>query len=173
LGDLEAAIDYGLLGQRVECIIRYAGSAQGLLHDRLRQAFAGHTTGTPLQALVEAPITSATYPQLREDHPLVPTFKIEMDVCRWLFGRAGEALPGKVPAALAAAARALADLFAPAVEAPVCRALAEVTAEVFALERHALRAIAREQGTLNARIQRAPGRPLVGADIVAYNRPRT
>jgi hypothetical protein len=185
LGDLEAAIDYGLLGQRVECIVRYAGSAQGLLHDRLRQAFAGHTTGTPLQALVEAPITSAIYPQLREDHPLVPTFKIEMEVCRWLFGRAGEALPGKVsgasldeimkldPAAVAASARALADLFAPVVEAPICNALAEVTAEVFAIERHALRAIAREQGTLNARLQRAPGRPLVGSDIVAYNRPRT
>jgi hypothetical protein len=188
LGDLEAAIDYGLLGQRVECIVRYAGSAQGLLHDRLRQAFVGHTTGTPLQVLVEAPITSATYPMLREDHPLVPTFKMEMAVCRWLFGRAGEALPGKVsgasldevmaldPAALATDARRLSEILAdalPNVDDAIRRELAAVTAEVFATERHALRAIAREQGTLNACIHRAPGRPLVGADLVAYNRPRT
>ncbi|HET9627330.1 MAG TPA: hypothetical protein VFP84_38490 [Kofleriaceae bacterium] len=189
LGDLEAAIDYGLLGQRVECIVRYAGSAQGLLHDRLRQAFVGHTTGTRLQELVEAPITSATYSMLREDYPLVSTFKLEMSVSRWLFGRAGEALPGKVDGAsldeimqldrdaLAAAAGALGDLFAAALPdpalAPICRELAAVTAEVFAIERRALRAVGATQAKLNERIQRAPGRPLTGLDLVAYNRPRT
>ena len=82
LGDLEAAIDYGLLGQRIESVVRYLGASQGLLHDRLRVAFAGHSPRTALQDQVEAPIDFAHYPLLREDHPLVDTFKLELDVSR-------------------------------------------------------------------------------------------
>ena len=42
LGELDAALDYGLLGQRVESAVRFLGATQGLLHERLRAAFAGH-----------------------------------------------------------------------------------------------------------------------------------
>jgi hypothetical protein len=191
VGDLEAAIDYGLLGQRIESVVRFLGNSQGLLHERLRAAFAGHGPRTELQDRVEAPIDSAHYPLLREDFPLVETFKLELDVSRWLFARAGEALPGKVdgssldelmqldPAAQAASQRRLAELFAHALPAdkalrePICSELAAVAADVFALERRCLRVVEREQGTLNAQLRRRPGRALTGVDLAVYNRPRT
>jgi hypothetical protein len=190
LGDLQAAIDYGLLGQRIESVVRFLGSSQALLHDRLRVAFEGHTPRTALQDRVEAPIDTAHYPLLRVDHPLVETCKLEIDVSRWLFARAGEALVGLVdprsldevmqldPAAQAASQRRLAEFFAHALPAdqaprePICSELAAVAADVFALERRCLRVVEREQGTLNERLQRRPGRPLTGADLAAYNRPR-
>ncbi|HEX7842879.1 MAG TPA: hypothetical protein VF469_35640 [Kofleriaceae bacterium] len=190
LGDLEAAIDYGLLGQRVESAVRFLGASQGLLHERLRAAFEGHSPRTELQERVEVPIDAAHYPLLRDDYPLVETFKLELDVDRWLFARAGEALPGKVdgasldevmkldPAAQAVSQRRLAEFFAHALAAdkavsePICSELAAVAADGFALERRCLRVVGREQGKLNERLQRQPGRALTGADLAAYTRPR-
>jgi len=185
LGDLDAAIDYGLLGQRIESVVRYFGSAQALLHDRLRAAFDGRSPQTKLQELVEAPIDSEHYPLLRDDFPLVETFQRELDVSRWLFARAAEALAGQVdpgsldeimaldPAAQATSQRQLAELFAPAVPEPICSELAAVAADVFALERRCLRIVAREQGALNERLQRRPGSALTGVDLASYNRPRS
>jgi hypothetical protein len=190
LGDLDAALDYGLLGQRVESAVRYLGNAQGLLHERLRGALAGQHPRTALHELVEAPIDASRYPQLRDDHPLVETFQIELEVSRWLFDRAGEALAGVVeagsldehvrldPAALAASARQLAELFAHvvpaerAVAAPRAGEVASIFAESFALERRCLRLIEREQGKLNERLRRSAGRQLTSVDLATYNRPR-
>jgi hypothetical protein len=139
---------------------------------------------------VEVPIDLEHYPMLRIDHPLVETFKLEIDVNRWLFTRAGEALPGKVdggsldelmaldPAAQAASQRRLAEFFAHALPAdkavsePILGELAAVAADVFALERRCLRVVGREQGKLNERLRRQPGRALTGVDLAAYNRPR-
>ncbi|HEY0476371.1 MAG TPA: hypothetical protein VGD37_02555 [Kofleriaceae bacterium] len=191
LGDLDAAIDYGLLGQRIESTVRFLGNSQGLLRERLRAAFHGHSPRTALQELIEAPVDSEHQPQLRLNHPLADTLKLELEVSRWLFGRAGEALPGKVdggsldelmrldPAAQAASQRRLAEFFAHALPAdkavtePICSELAAVAADVFALERRCLRIVEREQGKLNERLRRPPGRPLTSADLAAYNRPRT
>ncbi len=190
LGDLEAAIDYGLLGQRIESVVRYLGASQGLLHERLRAAFDGHLPRTTLQELVEAPVDQAHYPMLRDDLPLVETFQRELDLSRWLFARAGDALPGKVDAASldelvkldpkeqAASQRRLAELFAhalptdKAVREPVCSELAAVAAAAFALERRCLRIVAREQGTLNERLRRQPSRALTSVDLATYTRPR-
>jgi hypothetical protein len=190
LGDLEAALDYGLLGQRVEAVVRFLGASQGLLHERLRAAFEGHSPRTALQEQVEAPIDTQRYPLIRLNDTLRETFEHEINVTRWLFARAGEALPGKVdgtsleehmkldPAAQAASQRRLAEFFAHALPAdkalsePICSELAAVAADVFALERRCLRSVAREQGKLNERLRRPPGRPLTGADVATYNRPR-
>ena len=190
LGDLEAAIDYGLIGQRIESAVRFLGSSQGLLHERLRAAFAGHSPRSELQHRVEAPIDSKHYPLLRDDHPLVEAFKLEIDVSRWLFARAGEGLAGKVaagsldevmqldPAAQAVSQRRLAEFLAHALPAgvavrePICSELAAVAADGFALERRCLRVVEREQGQLNERLRRRPGRALTGVDLAAYNRPR-
>jgi hypothetical protein len=181
LGDLEAAIDYGLLGQRIESVVRYLGASQALLHERLRVAYAGRTPPTALQQLVEAPITQEHYPLLRTDLPLVETCQREIDLSRWLFARAGEALPGKVvagsldeltqldPAEQATSQRRLAELFG---SEPVRDELAAVAAAVFALERRCLRIIEREQGTLNERIKRARGRQLTSIDLATFTRPR-
>jgi hypothetical protein len=189
-GDLEAAIDYGLLGQRIESVVRYLGASQGLLHERLRAAFEGTSPRTELQDQVEAPIDSQHYPMLREDHSLVETFHQELDVSRWLFARAGEALSGKIdsgsldelmrldPAAQATSQRRLAELFAQALPAdkvvrePIGSELAAVAADVAALERRCLRIVKREQGTLNERLRRRPGRALTSVDLAAYTRPR-
>lgn len=184
LGDLEAAIDYGLLGQRIESVVRFFGASQGLLHERLRVAFDGHLPRTKLQDRVEAPITPEHYPLLRTDHPLAETFQREIDLSRWLFARAGEALPGKVggasldelvqldPAEQAACQRQLAEVFADALPAPLGEELADVAARGFALERRCLRILAREQGTLNERLARPSSRGLTSADLAAYTRPR-
>lgn len=190
LGDLEAAIDYALLGQRVESVVRYFGASQGLLHERLRAAFAGREPRTALHDKVDISIDAKQFPMLRDDYPLVETFKLERQIDRWLFDRAGEALPGKVepgsledvmrldPAAQAASQRRLAEFFAhalppdKAVGEPVCSELAAVAADVFALERRCLRTIAREQGKLNERLRRPQGRTLTSADLPAYTRPR-
>ena len=190
LGDLEAAIDYGLIGQRVESVVRYFGASQGLLHERLRAAFAGRTPRSQLHDKVDIPIDAAHYNLLRDDYPLDQSFKLELEIDRWLFDRAGEGLTGKVgaaslaevmkldPAAQATSQRRLAEFFAhalppdKAVSEPVCSELAAVAADVFALERRCLRVIAREQGKLNERLRRASGRTLVGADLEAFTRPR-
>lgn len=190
LGDIDAALDYGLIGQRIEAVVRALGALQGLLHERLRAAFVGHLPRTALQDAVEAPIDAAHYPLLREDHPLEETFQREIDLSRWLFARAGEALVGKVdsasldelvkldPAEQAASQRRLAELFAHAlppdqvVPEPICAELAAVASSAFALERRCLRIVAREQGTLNERLARRPGRALTSVDLATFTRPR-
>jgi hypothetical protein len=135
---------------------------------------------------VEAPITPEHYPLLRTDLPLAETFQREIDLSRWLFARAGEALSGKVdarsldelvtldPAEQATSQRRLAEVFAQALPAdsPICSELAAVAAGVFALERRCLQILAREQGTLNVRVGRPPGRALTSVDLAAYTRPR-
>jgi len=181
LGDLQAAIDYGLLGQRIEAVVRFFGASQALLHERLRVAYADHLPQTALQALVEAPVDAEHYPLLRTDLPLVETCEREIDLGRWLFARAGEALAGKVaagtlddlvaldPTEQATSQRRLAEVFA---TEPVAGTLAAVAAAVFALERRCLRIVEREQRTLNERLGRAPGRALTSADLAAFTRPR-
>jgi hypothetical protein len=195
LGDLEAALDYGLLGQRVEATMRFLGASHGLLHQRLKAAFdalpADHTRSALEQSL-DVPIDIQHYPMLRlaVNSSLVETFQREVEVSCWLFARAGEALPGKIdagrlqdrvaldPAAQAAAARRLADFLATAL--PPEHALGEalrgeaaaVIADAYALERRCIRVAEREQGILNDRLRRAAGRPLTGLDVAAFNRPR-
>ena len=189
LGDLEAALDYGLLGQRVESVVRFLGASHGLLHERLREVFAGHLPRTALQERVEAPIDTTHYPLLRDDFPLVETFRRELDLSRWLFARTAEALPGKVNGASldelvkldgaeqATSQRRLGELFAHGISAdkrvpePICSELAAVAASAFALERRCLRAVEREQATLNHRLGR-PTHPLTGADLATFTRPR-
>lgn len=190
LGDLNASIDYGLLGQRIESVTRFLGASQGLLHERLRAAFVGHLPRTVLQERVEVPIDPAHYPLLRNDLPLVETFQRELDLSRWLFARAGEALSGKVdaasldervkldPAEQATSQRRLCEFFAHGLSAnkvvrePILGELAAVAAAAFALERCCLRIVEREQGTLNERLSRQPSRALTSVDLAAYTRPR-
>lgn len=181
LGDLEAAIDYGLLGQRIESVVRFLGASQALLHERLRVAFEGHRPRTALQELVEAPVDAEHYPLLRTDLSLVETCQREIDLSRWLFARAGEALPGKIdtrlldelvsldPAEQATSQRRLAELFA---QEPISGELSAVAAAVFALERRCLRIIEREQRTLNERLGRPSGRTLTNVDLGTFTRPR-
>jgi hypothetical protein len=190
LGDLDASIDYGLLGQRIESVTRFLGASQGLLHERLRAAFVGHLPRTVLQERVEVPIDPAHYPLLRNDLPLVETFQRELDLSRWLFARAGEALSGKVdaasldervkldPAEQATSQRRLCEFFAHGLSAnkvvrePILGELAAVAAAAFALERRCLRIVEREQGTLNERLSRQPSRALTSVDLATYTRPR-
>jgi hypothetical protein len=74
--------------------------------------------------------------------------------------------------------RRLAEFFAhalppeTAVGEPICSVLASVAADVFALERRCLRALAREQGKLNERLKRPPGSALTNADLEPFTRPR-
>ncbi len=189
LGDLEAAIDYGLLGQRVESVVRFLGASQGVLHEKLRAAFSGHVPRTALQDRVEAPIDVVHYPLLRTDFPLEETFRRELDLSRWLFERTAEALGGKVertpldaltrlePAAQATSQRHLAEFFAQALPAdkvvrePLCSELAKVAADAFALERRCLNIVEREQTLLNRRLVR-PSQKLTSADLAAFTRPR-
>lgn len=190
LGDLEAAIDYGMLGQRVEAVIRFFGASQGLLRERLRAAFDGHLPRTALQECVEAPIDQERYRLLRVDLPLAETFQREIDLSRWLFARAGEALAGKVdaasidelmkpdPAEQATNQRRLRELFEHGLSAdkvvpePILSELVAVVAAAFALERRCLQIVEREQGTLNARLLRKSGRALTGVDVATFTRPR-
>ncbi|NTX62664.1 hypothetical protein HUA74_18615 [Myxococcus sp. CA051A] len=189
LGDLDAAIDYGLLGQRVEAVVRFLGASQGLLHERLRAAFAGHLPRTALQEFVEAPIDVARYPLLRDDFPLAETYQREIKLSRWLFARIGEAFPGTPqgtsldelakldPAEQDTSRRRLAELFAhglpqeAVVAEPIRGELADVAASAFALERRCLRVVEREQAMLNQRLRR-PDHPLTGMDLAVFTRPR-
>lgn len=181
LGDIEAAIDYGLLGQRIESVVRYLGATQALFHEQLRAAYEGHAPQTALQARFEAPIDQEHYPLLRTDLPLAESAQREIDLSRWLFARAGDALAGKIaagslddltaldPAEQAMSKRRLAELFA---GEPIANELAAAAAAVFALERRCLRIVEREQGTLNERLGRAPGRKLTSVDLATFTRPR-
>lgn len=189
LGDVEAAIDYGLLGQRIESAVRFLGASQGLLHLRLERAFVGAGVTGALRERLEAPIDGQHYPLLRETHPLLEAYAVEQGSSRWLFGRAAEGLAGKIEVAeldealrldaagQAEGARRLAEWLARAVPdslpaAPMVAELAAVAAEAFALERRVLRLVGREQAKLNERLRRAPGPALTGEDLAMYSRPR-
>lgn len=190
LGDVQAAIDYGLLGQRIEAAVRFLGNSQGLLHERMRLAYEGKATGSELQRLVEEPLDAERYPQLRDEHSVLETFQIELEVSRYLFARAADGLPTLVDktsldehlrldqAAQETGTKRLAELLAfglPAdqqIAEPLCSELAAIIAESFALERRCLRLIEREQAKLNERLRRPNGRQLTSADLAAYNRPR-
>lgn len=191
LGDLAAALDYGLHGVRIESIVRAYGAMQGLLHERLRLAFSGHATaGTRLQALLEIPIDRAHYPFLRVDHPLLETYQMEIRVGGWLLDRSRVGLPDDLPGALVsidglssvdpagrvAQAGRLADFLTAtspelAAQPPALRAeLLSVLVDFFSLQRNCLRAVTVEQQRLNQRLERPQGRALCDEDLNAYAR---
>jgi hypothetical protein len=190
LGDIEAALDYGLHGQRIESLIRIFGASQGIQHQRLRAAFGGNAPRIPLQDGLDQPIDSQHFTLLREDHALVDQFELEIQVNRWLFARSGAGLSEHAgdeaedllridPAGQAVERHRVADFLAQVVPGhralaePLRVALAEVSADVFALERRCLRAVRDEQMQMNERLRRPQGRPLTGADLAIYYRPRT
>jgi hypothetical protein len=191
LGDLPAALDYGLHGLRIESIVRAYGSMQGLLHERLRRAFADLATGpSKLQELLEIPVDPAHYPFLRTEHPLAEAYQMELRVGQWMLDRSRGGLPGELPGALAsmddltrsdpatsaAHASRLADFLtraAPELAAQPQALRAELLAvlvEFFALQRSCLRAVGVEQHRLNVRLQRPQGRLLCDEDLNAYAR---
>lgn len=191
LGDLEAALDYGLRAQRVEAIVRSFGSRQGLAYERWRAAF---DTQAPLSGLAErlaAPVDPARHPLLRTDYPLPEQLQLELSISRWMFAYAARGLSGAEPAGAsidavleldpAAQARDRQRLAAflarlPELEPlppPLRDELARTAAEVFALERRCLHAVAEEQRQLNERLRRPAGRPLMGEDLAVYTQPRS
>lgn len=199
LGDLDAALDYGLLGQRIECLVRSLGARQGLLHERLRAAFsAEHTAPGRLREPLLAPVDVEHYPLLRPNESLAATFELELAVSRWLFARSGAALSGAamlggtVSSTAALDERLRLEPEVQAREAEQLRAflqhgvgefralpaalqleLAAVAVDGLALERRCLRAVHAEQQRLHERLQRAPGRELSGQDLAVYTQPRS
>jgi hypothetical protein len=189
VGDIDAAFDYALHGQRVESIIRIFGGMQGLLHDRLRALLAGTEPRTKLHELLDQPIDTEHHGLLRTNHPLLETLRLEVEANRWMFTHVTAGLPEAArgpdtiddvfrldPNAQRMAHEEL-DAFlgraVPALPSSQRREIAAVSADVFALERRCLRAVTRELRRLNDRLARSPGRPLAGADLAIYNRPRT
>jgi hypothetical protein len=192
VGELDAAIDYGLHGQRIEAMIRAFGASQGLLNERLRGAFRDQAPRAKLQELLELPIDAKHYPLLRAGQSPAETFALEIEVNRWIFEQAGAGLPREArgdlstiddllrldPSSQACHQARLGKLFAQAFpdqlsRPDLCNALAGVAGDVFALERRCLRAVGREQQRLNDRLRRRPAPPLSGRDLAIYNRPRT
>jgi hypothetical protein len=192
LGDLDAALDYGLHGQRIEALIRVFGAFQGLWSERVRAVFAHEAPPSKLAEIFARPIDTPHYPLLRDDHPLVETYEREIEVNRWMFAQTSAGLSREArgelasldaiatldPVSLATGRRRLGDFLAHALPPELAlkdalrEALVAVAVEVFALERRCLRALGDEQQQLNARLQRAPGSPLTGEDIAIYTRPR-
>ncbi|HEY2030447.1 MAG TPA: hypothetical protein VGH20_14695 [Myxococcales bacterium] len=195
VGDLDAAIEYGLHGSRVETMERVFGAVQGLLHERLRMAFDKHAPSarTKLREILQVPINRTNYPNLRDIHPLHEVMHMELRVGRWLFARARQGLPAELPGTLQAVdelwkvdasaqpalQERLAEFFAAAAPEyaelphPLRFEIAAVTAEFFQIERSCLRAVSNEQALLNQRIRRQPGKPLTGDDVAVYNRRTT
>lgn len=189
LGDIDAAIDYGLLGSRVESIVRYVGGTLAVLHEKLRAVFAS-APESRLRELLQVPIAPSALPLMRDDYPPDVTLQREIDVSCWLFDRAGDALAGKVEPgkleermrrdpAVAASAPRLSEFFATALPAdkaiaePLRSELAAAAVDAFALERRGLQLLEREQGSLNTRLRRAQSRPLTPADMAAFNNQRS
>jgi hypothetical protein len=178
LGDLVAAIDYGLIGQRIESLIRTYGASQTLALLRLRAALQGRAHHARLSELLERPIDAAHFPLLRDIHPLRETLELEIGVNRWLFARAGEALPeqaGWEPVAETNASERsqLAEFLARALPWSICEEVASAATEVLALERSCLRAVRSEQERLNERLGRPSGRVLTADDLTVYTKPRS
>jgi hypothetical protein len=191
VGDLDAALDYGLHGQRLESVIRIFGGVQGLLHDRLRRAFEG-APGSKLKEILDQPIDTEHHALLRTNHPLLETLKLEVEVNRWMYTHVTRGLPETARGtesiddllhldrdALCMNARELDGFLRRALPDatwlpdPLRREIASVAAEIFALERRTLRFAAREQRRINERLHRPSVRPLTGADLAIYNRVRT
>ena len=191
VGDLDAALDYGLHGLRVEAMVRAYGAMQGFLHERLHQAFVQHSAApSRLQELLAIPIDREHFPFLRLDHPLHETLEMEIRVGSWLFARARTGLPAGLPGILddlnelrrfdparrADGQRRLAAFLLEAapsyasLPAPVRDEVAAVAVELFELERTCLRAVGAEQQRINERLRRQPGRALVTDDLAAYDR---
>jgi hypothetical protein len=190
IGDLEAALDYGFFGIRIESMVRAFAALQARLHEQLRQAFAQHgATGTKLQEILDLPINNERFPFLRTVLPLRETQEVEIMVCRWLFARARAGLPAELDipesldelhrfdaAQLAASQRRLAEFLVGAapeyarLPEPLRDQVAAVAAELLALERSFLRAVTREQHLINDRLLRPHGRALNGADFGAHAR---
>jgi hypothetical protein len=189
LGDLDAAIDYGLHGQRIESMLRVFGASQGLLVERLRKALAPRGAHGALRAVLDAPSEGEGV----HLHPLVTRLELEMAMHRWLFDRAADGLergaPGAretvdellrlEPASLAVSERRLAEFMAGVLPDERTRSealqieLPAVAAQIFALERRCLRALETELTRLNEGLKRPSGPQLTGADIAIYNRPRS
>jgi hypothetical protein len=193
IGDLDTAIDYALHGVRLESIVRTYGSAQGILHERLKDAFAGGNTGLlpRLQEQLQLPIDQTRFQFLRMDHPLRETFEMEFRVNGWLLDEARAMLPAAdLPGTLgsldelrrfdagaqAAAGRKLLELLTQVSEDFAALPLAlrdelvAVAAEGFALDRLAVRAVGNEQQIVNKRLGRKQGRALTSDDLTAYAR---
>ncbi|MEY2935854.1 MAG: hypothetical protein RL033_6603 [Pseudomonadota bacterium] len=196
LGELDAALDYGLLGQRIEALVRTLGARQGLLRQRLRGAFAASSgaTGasTRLQALLDAPVDSEHYPLLRSSDSLEATFELEIAVSRWMFAHAAAGLsPARAvgtpsidellqldgPVQMSQAHQLLQFLREGLAEFRALPAVAQdelaaVAADAFALQRRCLRAVEAEQRVLQQCLQRVAGRTLTDQDLALYTRPR-
>lgn len=180
LGDLDAAIEYGLRGQRIEALMRAFGASQGLLHLQLKAALAECEVSSKLRELVEQPIDSAHYPMLRETHPLPEMYALELQVSRWLFARSGKALADGVDRflplpPLANDVRRFAAFLGEhaSISESMLEALATIAVTGFALERECICAVTLEQQQLNARLRRDSKRPLRSEDLAVYNRART
>ena len=186
IGDLEAALDYGFHGVRVESMARAFAAFQGQLHERLRQAFAAHPAHLPaLQKLMAIPVDVEHYPSLRTVLPTVQeTQEVETLVDGWVFARARAGLPAALripesldqlrrfePDSIAKARRQLADFFTEAIPDyaalpdPLKAELVAVAAECLALARSFLKAVGEEQRLINERLHRPQGRTLTSADF--------
>ena len=189
--DLDAALDYGLHGVRIEAIVRSFGALQGQLHERLRQACEKHPGAelARLRELLAIPVDSEHYAMLRTVHPLRETLEVEILVDRWMFARARAGLPAALripesldeihrldPASLSASRSRLAEFFAKAVPdyaslpAPLRDELVAIASEFFALERASLQAVGNEQRLVSQQLLRPEGRLLTGDDISVQTR---
>jgi hypothetical protein len=187
VGDLDAALDYGLHGQRIESLVRIFSGAQGLAHERLQKAFEGALAPARLQQVLDQPVDPEHYSLLRPTHPPRETFELEIEVNRWLFARAGSGLSDARssaavddllkldPSTQAAHRQLLREFFVGA--SPLSDSLqgelAGITADVLSLERRCLRAVGEEQRRLNDRLKRPSAGSLTGADLAIYTRPRS
>jgi hypothetical protein len=195
VGDLDAAIDYALHGIREEAIVRCYGSTQGILHERMKDAFVKHAPDasklSKLQELAKIPIDRTAYPFLRMDHPLAETFEMEFRVNGWLLDEGRARLPEtELPGTLksmedlrrfdadtqAVSGRKLAaflDAVNPdfaALPGALRDELLSVAVDCFALDRQVLRVVGNEQQIVNDRLKRKPGRALTTDDLAAYAR---
>ncbi|HEX4381787.1 MAG TPA: hypothetical protein VH083_02515 [Myxococcales bacterium] len=195
VGDVDTAIDYALHGIRLEGIVRSYGSAQGILHERMKDAFAGHAPDAALlpklQELAKIPIDREHFSFLRNDHSLRETFEMEFRVNGWLLDEARAALPaadlvGTLESmedlrrfnadAQAVSGRKLGEFLTAAVPdfatlpVPLRDELLAVAAECFALDRLVLRTVGNEQEIVNRRLGRKQGRALTTEDLTAYAR---
>ena len=196
VGSVDTAIDYAMHGIRQESIVRTYGSAQGILHERMKEAFQKHAPDKALlpklQELAAIPIDREHFPFLRMDHgALRETFEMEFRVNGWLCDEARARLPeadrvGTLASiedlrrfdadAQAVNGRKLAPFLDAAVPgfaslAPALRdELLSVAVDCFALDRLVVRTMGNEQRIINERLQRKPGRALTTDDLSAYAR---
>jgi hypothetical protein len=195
IGDLDGAIDYAIHGIRQEAIVRTYGSTQGILHERMKEAFLKHAPDASklprLQELAKIPIDRAAYPFLRIDHSLGETFEMEFRVNGWLLDQGRKHLPAAdvvntlesieelrrfdadKQAVLGRKLGAFLDAVNPdfaSLPAALRDELLSVAVDCFALDRFVLKVIGTEQQIVNDRLKRKPGRALTTDDLSAYAR---